>query len=102
MSDNGYEWVKDWYAPDYYRDSPVNNPQGPEFPVFKDALGHDAKVVRGQSYANPYWGGGVNVFRTPADPLGRFNKNGTIVLTSKTMRCVVNSPIPVELSSSSK
>jgi formylglycine-generating enzyme required for sulfatase activity len=102
MSDNGYEWVKDWYDPDYYRDSPVNNPQGPEFPVFKDALGHDAKVVRGQSYANPYWGGGVNVFRTPADPLGRFNKNGTIVLTSKTMRCVVNSPIPVKLSSSSK
>jgi formylglycine-generating enzyme len=24
------EWVQDWYAPDYYKDSPSENPQGPK------------------------------------------------------------------------
>jgi formylglycine-generating enzyme required for sulfatase activity len=100
MSDNGYEWVKDWYDPAYYSRSPIQDPQGPDHPVFKNHLGYYAKVARGQSYANPYWGGGVNVFRTPADPLGRFHKDGTIVIANKTMRCVVNSPTPIEPPSS--
>jgi formylglycine-generating enzyme required for sulfatase activity len=57
MSDNGYEWVKDWYDPDYYKYSPLKDPQGPDRPVFKDVFGRDTKVLRGQSYADPYWGG---------------------------------------------
>ncbi|MFK7702296.1 formylglycine-generating enzyme family protein [Pseudomonas caspiana] len=95
MSDNGYEWVKDWYDPNYYSYSAVKDPQGPNGPVFKDTFGHFTKVMRGQSYADPYWGGGVNVHRTEKDPLGRFSEKGTIVLNSKTMRCVVNSSAPV-------
>jgi formylglycine-generating enzyme required for sulfatase activity len=58
MSDNGEEWVKDWYDPDYYQHSPMTDPQGPEKPVFKDYFGRDVKVVRGQGFANPAWGGG--------------------------------------------
>ena len=27
---NTFEWVADWYAPDYYANSPAENPQGPE------------------------------------------------------------------------
>ncbi len=30
MSDSGWQWVKDWYAKDYYAHSPKLNPQGPE------------------------------------------------------------------------
>lgn len=30
MAGNVLEWVADWYAPDYYAQSPPNNPQGPE------------------------------------------------------------------------
>ncbi|WP_341522089.1 SUMF1/EgtB/PvdO family nonheme iron enzyme [Pseudomonas sp. G.S.17] len=95
MSDNGYEWVRDWYDPDYYKSSPLKDPQGPDKPVFKDKFGHFTKVTRGQSYADPYWGGGVNVFRTAEDPYGRFGEKGSIYLADKTMRCVVNSPDPV-------
>lgn len=95
MSDNGYEWVKDWYDPDYYKYSPLKDPQGPDEPVFKDKFGNFTKVMRGQGFADPYWGGGVNVYRTEQDPSGRRGKKGLIYLASKTMRCAVNSPTPV-------
>ena len=95
MSDNGLEWVKDWYDPDYYQNSPPKDPQGPDSPVFKDYFGRYTKVVRGQSLADPAWGGGVNVHRTPAEPHGLMFDNEFSYLSSKTARCVVNSPTPV-------
>lgn len=102
MSDNGYEWVGDWYDPDYYLNSPLNDPQGPELPIFKDQFGHYTKVLRGQSFANPYWGGGVNVFRRPMDPLGRLYEDEAVFIADKTMRCVVNSPEPISMGSPSE
>ncbi|CAJ0569356.1 unnamed protein product, partial [Mesorhabditis spiculigera] len=30
MGDNAVSWVNDWYGADYYQNSPVENPQGPE------------------------------------------------------------------------
>ncbi len=29
MVTDNYEWMLDWYDPDYYRKSPEHNPQGP-------------------------------------------------------------------------
>ena len=95
MSDNGLEWVNDWYDPDYYKYSPLKDPQGPDGPVFKDYLGRDTKVVRGQESADPAWGGGVNVHRTAAEPHGFASADKSVFLSSKTARCVVNSPEPV-------
>lgn len=101
MSDNGFEWVSDWYDPDYYSKSPVLNPQGPSEPVYKgaDTDGKYAKVMRGVDYANAQWGGGFNVRREYFNPDVTFKNTWrdkvVRVVTDKTARCVVNSSVPV-------
>ncbi|MDE0103077.1 MAG: SUMF1/EgtB/PvdO family nonheme iron enzyme, partial [Bryobacterales bacterium] len=42
MTGNVWEWVNDWYAPDYFSRSPVDSPQGPR--------SGDQKVQRGGSW----------------------------------------------------
>ncbi|MGE6430065.1 formylglycine-generating enzyme family protein, partial [Serratia sp. NPDC078593] len=87
MAGNGYEWVKDWYDPDYYQHSPTIDPQGPEKPVYKDYEGNYTKVIRGADYSGPFKGLTV----------ARYNsKSDTEVTGDKTVRCVVNSPQPVK------
>ncbi|MNE30389.1 Serine/threonine-protein kinase pkn1 [compost metagenome] len=101
MSDNGLEWVKDWYDPDYYQYSPIKDPQGPAEPVFKGPASNNkyAKVLRGVAYANPQWGGGVNVHRSYRNPDGYLPSPGAkrdlLFISNKTARCVVNSTIRV-------
>lgn len=85
MTDNGMEWVRDWYDPDYYSYSPVVDPQGPDTPVFQMPSGENARVARGQDHANTIWRLGVSVYRYPRDPDRTFY----------TARCVVNSKEPV-------
>ncbi|MFI8415935.1 formylglycine-generating enzyme family protein [Serratia sp. NPDC078593] len=87
MAGNGYEWVKDWYDPDYYQHSPVVDPQGPEKPVYKDFYGNFTRVLRGADYSGPFKG--LTIARFSGDPQES-------IPTNKTVRCVVNSPQPVK------
>ncbi|MDU9394719.1 formylglycine-generating enzyme family protein [Pseudomonas sp. zfem002] len=91
MSDSGFEWVKDWYDPDYYKYSPTNDPQGPEQPMHWDIVGRPTKVLRGQNHADEYWTVGVNVRRMQANPNAYLRNNNLAFISSKTARCVVNS-----------
>ncbi len=47
MAGNAWERVADWYAADYYLDSPLNNPLGPDTGQFR--------VVRGGGEYDYYW-----------------------------------------------
>ena len=47
MSGNVWEWCNDWYDENYYRNSPSNNPKGPDSGTYR--------VLRGSSWGNYYY-----------------------------------------------
>lgn len=49
MAGNAWEWVQDWYDPDYYRYAPDVNPPGPQ--RGRRGAADGSKVVRGASFA---------------------------------------------------
>ncbi|EOL8967127.1 formylglycine-generating enzyme family protein [Cronobacter dublinensis] len=85
MSDNGYEWVKDWYDPEYYKYSSKKDPQGPEKAVVKDnRTGQYRKVRRGGNNPDPAGDVGLTFFRG-------YNTKDNDFPDGTTVRCVVNS-----------
>ena len=77
MAGNATDWVNDWYDPDYYRQSPVDNPQGPEAGT--------QKIRRGSNIGETNWQSANTVRRWADDPVsnGYYLGNG--------FRCAIQS-----------
>ncbi len=76
MTGNVWEWVNDWYAADYYANSPATNPAGP-------ATG-TLRVLRGGSWYESGPGDLRAAFRNAKSPTQSFVNNG--------FRCALSAP----------
>jgi sulfatase modifying factor 1 len=89
MAGNGFEWAKDWYDPNYYKNSPSKDPQGPDDPVVKDSkTGQYLKSLRSKDYSIPGIPEGLTFTRD------RKIKDADYP-AGTTARCVINSAVPV-------
>ncbi|MCC6499762.1 MAG: SUMF1/EgtB/PvdO family nonheme iron enzyme [Anaerolineales bacterium] len=75
MAGNAYEWVADWYAKNYYLESPAEDPLGPD-------LG-STRSVRSSGYTSPAY---------ESESARRFAFNPVLQLEDLGFRCVVEDP----------
>ena len=73
MAGNVYEWCADWWAPDYYSQSPAKNPAGPDTGT--------SRLLRGVAWRN-----GARALRV-ADRLYDFPNKRDV---NRGFRCVVS------------
>lgn len=84
MGLSGSEWVNDWYASDYYSNSPVNDPQGPE--------NGTRKVLRGYVGGDSQYA--LTIFRQSKFPVPKINADDDYekfgIGPQYVFRCVMN------------
>ena len=83
MGLSGREWTNDWYAADYYQNSPIKNPQGPAEGVTKVSRGY---IGGDYQYA-------LTIFRQSVKPvpvLDGYKYEDTGLSPDYVFRCVVN------------
>ena len=75
MAGNVREWVNDWYASDYYSQSPYENPPGPEFGTYKVLRGggwgdypYEIRVSARNPHSSPDFSATIIGFRCASSP----------------------------------
>lgn len=97
ITDN-YEWMLDWYAPDYYQHSPEKNPQGPK--TGTDKVRRSSAPLDGQTLQ---MGSGLTVRRSHANPVqaldvdNEFKEFKGVINPNfeNSVRCVLNQQKPI-------
>lgn len=90
LAHNGNEWMNDWYAADYYSQSPIKNPKGPK--------NGKKKVLR--SWPNGDGWLAVSLYRRNKIPEKKVDLIGGEKLTAShlttSFRCALHQPTPVK------
>lgn len=96
LATDSYEWMSDWFDPQYYKNSPEKNPQG--------SPTGDLKSVRstyqvGSAQSLQLGGGVTTVYRSGQEPNPQFDKNDNAVSSinpngATAVRCASNSSEP--------
>ena len=94
MATDGYEWMSDWFDPNYYKNSPEKNPQGPATGTLK-SVRSTHQVGAAQSLQI---GGGVTtIYRSGEEPNPQLDEDDLKYInpnTATSVRCASNSPKP--------
>lgn len=94
LNNQNYEWMLDWYDPEYYANSPEHNPQGPETGTEKVLRGVEANEG---SAGNVHAGGSVTVKRFQKKPKPSLIDDDPNVNQNAftSARCVINLSKPI-------
>ena len=97
MATDNYEWMSDWFDPQYYKNSPELNPQGPKSGKLKSVR---STRQEGAAQSLAIGGEATTIYRDGMEPNPQFDKNdldGIKYLnpnSSTSVRCASNSPKP--------